>query len=462
MKSPRVVPPLNEKTLPELLKPKISRLDPPHGCARTKSDKVFIPRLSEDKKKHVNLQFRVNSPKLEFPPISIDNLSLHLSEEFKKFSTFFTDTSLSKTLLEEHGFEEINHGAPAGRKDAKMLIEWLDFMLQKVVNEKIETPDALFDMANEIYSACIYEIIRQVSAHCKERGYLLSRVWKAYQTLFEKTLSMSKFKYNLLQEKNTNEKNKLHSYYTEKISDLEDKIQNLLIEKTELQAQFQEQSQVISHKSDKETRMLTSLGIIQTQYKVVKKELLVLREESRILKVKYENIGAENEYNHVVKRLVIPKRFKKKTSDQLDRELERSPLLQDNFSDDSDILDKLTKFGKNYSDRELETLFTQEDFRDWGTQMSPLLVCSVQLQTSVEDLCGDSIGVKKRKMNVHSPTLLMRATRPVYFPDYRPYNPRLLTIEANNLGANPLSIELKKKHLRVRRLLSTIKDVIFQ
>ena len=49
-------------------------------------------------------------------------------------------------------------------------------MLQKVVDEKIDKPERLFEIANEIYSACFAEIIRQVSAHCKERGYLISRV----------------------------------------------------------------------------------------------------------------------------------------------------------------------------------------------------------------------------------------------------------------------------------------------
>ena len=49
-------------------------------------------------------------------------------------------------------------------------------MLQQVVDEKIEDHERLFEIANEIYSACFNEIIRQVSAHCKERGYLISRV----------------------------------------------------------------------------------------------------------------------------------------------------------------------------------------------------------------------------------------------------------------------------------------------
>ena len=459
MKSPRSIPPpSNEKNLPEFLKLKSSRSDKHHGFLRSESDKHFTNRILNNNKKYINPHSRVNSPKAEFPPISIENLSFQFSDEFKKFNTFFTENSLSKTLLEEHGFEEINHRAPAGRKDAKMLIEWLDFMLQKVVNEKIESPDSLFEVANEIYSACIYEITRQVGAHCKERGYLLSRVWKAYQTLFEKTLSISKFKYNLLQEKNTNEKNNLHIHFRERITQLEQKIQNLLTENAEMHAKLQEQSEVISDKSEKEARMLNSLCIIQAQYKIVKKELLVLREDSRILKVKYKNIGAENEYNH----MVIPKRFKRKTSDDLDRELEKSPLFRENLIEDSEILEKLTKFGKNYADRDLDTLFTQDDYRDRGTGMSPLRVCDSQLQTSVEDLCGDSIGVKKRRTRLNPPNLLARATRPVFFPDYRPYNPRTLTIEAENLNSNPQNPELKKKHLRVRRLLSTIKDVISQ
>ena len=49
-------------------------------------------------------------------------------------------------------------------------------MLQKVKNEDSDHPDKLFEVTNEIYSACVAEIIKQVASHCKERGYLLARV----------------------------------------------------------------------------------------------------------------------------------------------------------------------------------------------------------------------------------------------------------------------------------------------
>ena len=92
--------------------------------------------------------------------------------------------------------------------------------------------------------------------------------------------------------------------------------------------------------------MLYNVGIIQMQYKIVKKELLMVKEDARILKVRYENICAEDEYNHVIKRIVIPKRFKKKTSIVIDKELSRDPLLSDTFIEDLEILEKVSRYGK--------------------------------------------------------------------------------------------------------------------
>ena len=112
-------------------------------------------------------------------------------------------------------------------------------------------------------------------------------------------------------------------------------------------SQIESQNVLIKSKTDKEIKMLNNIGILQAQYKVTKRELLTLKEDTRILKVRYENIGAENEFQNVVKRLVIPKRFKRKTSIELDKELSKDPLVNDFLSDsDSDIFDKITKYGE--------------------------------------------------------------------------------------------------------------------
>ena len=118
---------------------------------------------------------------------------------------------------------------------------------------------------------------------------------------------------------------------------------------------------------------------------------------------------------------------------------------------------------KNYIGKDIDFLFAQDDYKERATETQIMSLINTHVQTDIEDLCGESVGVKKRKNNnpYHS-SFSMRQNKPMFFPDHRPYNQRVLANEAHNLNINPNSPELKRKHLRVRRLLSTIKEVIFQ
>ena len=81
-------------------------------------------------------------------------------------------------------------------------------------------------------------------------------------------------------------------------------------------------------------------------------------------------------------------------------------------------------------------------------------------QTDVRDLCGETVGVKKRQNKLlYSNTIRNKNEKPMYFSEFRPYNQRTLTLEAHKLTTDSFSNELKKKHVRVRRLLSTIRNV---
>ena len=343
--------PVSSRTLPDILKPKT-----PHSTriATSKSGKAFPdPSLVKSK---LNLQMKsfsstqlINQPKSSRDlhlSLSTDQFEQKLSEDLKKLNTFFIDSSLNKTFFKEFVLEE-PASLQSDRKDVQMLIEWLDFMLQKIQNEKFDSPKKLFDLANEVYSTCFTEIIRQVTAHCKERGYLISRVWKTYQSLFEQALKISQSRYQNLQENLNTETYKMVAWLEEKVRTIEEELSQIKQEKIDLLSQIESQNVLIKSKTDKEIKMLNNIGILQAQYKVTKRELLTLKEDTRILKVRYENIGAENEFQNVVKRLVIPKRFKRKTSIELDKELSKDPLVNDFLSDsDSDIFDKITKYGE--------------------------------------------------------------------------------------------------------------------
>jgi len=80
----------------------------------------------------------------------------------------------------------------------------------------------------------------------------------------------------------------------------------------------------------------------------------------------------------------------------------------------------------------------------------------------VEFLCGESQGVKKRlnRFKFNS-TYSVRPVRNT-LPDIPEYSEKVLNLETQLLLKNPNIPELRKKHLRVKRLLSTVKEVIKQ
>lgn len=457
MNSPRRknLSPTRNLTLPELLKPKMRNMTQ----SRTSKAIFDIPIP----KSRVNLQLKSQSSRDSHFSLTSDYFENRLSDDLKKLNSFFIDSSLNKTFLKEFVYEEPPHGPPAERRDAKMLMEWLDFMLQTVQNERIDNPKQLFDMANEIYSVCFVEIIKQVTAHCKERGYLISRVWKAYQTLFAQALKISQTRYQNLCDSLTGENSKVQESLQDKINKIELELYEQTCENESLRSELETQSALVKTKTEKEVKLLNNFSILQTQYKIAKRELLTLREDARILKVRYENIGAEDEFNNVVKRLIIPKRFKRRTSDELDKELSRDPLVNDFLSDsDSDLFDKITKYGKWYIEKSIEILFNRDDFVERGIETIRFTYVEQSIQTDVQDLCGEAIGVKKRQSKLaHASSIRSKVKQPMYFPEFRPYNQRTLTVEAHKLAVDPYSQDLKKKHNRVRRLLSTIRNVRF-
>ena len=119
-----------------------------------------------------------------------------------------------------------NYRLPPDREDAKQLLKWIDEMLSQTLEEQNE-PEKVFESAYKIYNLCLAEVVKQVSVQCKERGALLERVWKAYQTLFEKAIKMQDMKKELSEERHSNEKNRIHKLYNSQIKDLEDNILNL-------------------------------------------------------------------------------------------------------------------------------------------------------------------------------------------------------------------------------------------
>lgn len=462
MKGLRLLSPNNEKSLPGLPKTK-NPLENKIKHTYSKS-----PRMHLDNSSKLNYNSKISS---KSPVAVISELpDLKLTEDMKKLNSYFSDSSFNKSFftnsfkITDFFIEDSDHGPPSGRKDAKILMEWVEFMLKKNADQNNDNPEQLFEIANEIYSACITEAIRQVTVHCKERGFLISKVWQAYRNLFEKALKISDLKYQALVEKSSTEKNKIHSSYKETIKENQQKINTLLNEKNKILEKLDILTQDLKNKSEKENKLISNTEILQTKYKTLKKELFLIREEARILKIRYENIGADNEYNSIIKRFIMPKKFKIKTIAELEKELNKDPLTKDLYTNEKELIQKIHQYGKLYIEKNIEQMFSQNDFDDKGSETNLVKMNNMESQTDIEITCGETVAVKKRKgrVNYTSNTMVQRTFKPMFFPDFRPYNQKTIEIESQNLISSPIGSELKKKYIRVKKLLNSIKEVIFQ
>ena len=99
--------------------------------------------------------------------------------------------------------------------------------------------------------------------------------------------------------------------------------------------------------------------------------------------------------------------------------------------------------------------FTVDDFKDTGTDAIIIAKKEAQVQTQVEDLCGDSIGVKKRRhmLNAKMPTL---ASSPMPIPS--PISRSNSIVTTTNEAPSNL-VESKKKHERLKGYLKTFQTV---
>ena len=268
-----------------------------------------------------------------------------LSVDLNPLSLYLSENTVKQAFIKENVVEGLALGSPAGRKDVKILIEWLDAKLASIADEKKhQEPDELFEMVNEIYSSCLAEAIRQVSVHCKERGYLISRVWLAYKTLFEKTLRIANTRYKILQDKMFGEKHKLQRNLLQKIEDYAVKNQEVSKRNVDLSGKIEEYEKIIKEKSEKEETIVDKIGLLQGRYKNLKFELLQYREENRILRIKYENISLD-EIKATKKRCIAPKKFKTKSSRDFLKKIKEDPMLNLSNYESKDLSKEIYKYG---------------------------------------------------------------------------------------------------------------------
>lgn len=372
-------------------------------------------------------------------------------------------------------FTDMEFSLPASRKDAEMLVEWVDLMLSKAVKEQNENPDKLFESTHMIYSACLNEIIKQVSVQCKERGMLMSKVWNAYQSLFEKALSLSKSKQEYVEETYINDRNRIHRIYQEQVQGLETKVKELEDTIEPLIKELAKKEEINNYKTIKEEKIAQRVVIIQGHYKVIKREVLLLREENRILKAKLENseLFYEEEIDgKIVKIRGVPKKIKVKNDKDIENVLKDDPVLtniQDvNVHESSESFTKLIRINEK-AEREY---FQRDDYKDAETDMPKVYFADKEIFTDVIDLCGTSTGIKKRRVRVAQTVAPITVDTEYYqkkadekiediFTQLEKEEEDILVvIEREN--SETLANEMKRKHNHIKKLVYTLREELFE
>ena len=183
--------------------------------------------------------------------------------------------------------EKSELGLPAGRRDAQVLGGWLDSMLGKILNSSISS---IQESAKLIYTVCFNEIVRQVSVNCVERGQLMDKVWNGYISLLEKSIVYSEKKQNKLLDKFKREKENVTSYLNGIISKLRKENAELLENNSTLNQKLKAEHDSLLESQEKESQLTNNLKVLHLAYKSTKKQLLIYKEDRRILHDRIQNL----------------------------------------------------------------------------------------------------------------------------------------------------------------------------
>jgi hypothetical protein len=210
-------------------------------------------------------------------------------------------------------------GTPATRKDVEELKGWLNTMLLKAMDFS-NSPESLYETTNLIYKVCFQEIIRQVKVQCRERGDLIKLIWETYQQLFLQALKLTQAKQDFLESQHLKNLVDLQQSNEKQVNDLLKIIGETKKENTRLTRDLKQKEEAYEQKFHKEMKMLQVLDVFKQQYARIKEELLTVKEEYRITKIKFENLQNISSK--------AEQKFKKKSIHVIQQVIAKEPLMQ--------------------------------------------------------------------------------------------------------------------------------------
>ncbi|KAL4456255.1 hypothetical protein ABPG74_014216 [Tetrahymena malaccensis] len=239
---------------------------------------------------------------------------------------------------------------PSERKDVVRLAQWLEEMLEKIYNIKDQDFYEYFENIQLVCSACMSEIIRQISVSLQERGNLVKRVWESFLNLMKQAFEQ------LTQEKIENEKNlkeeikQIHKMYLKKLDEYMPEIEK---QKKKLEQQETQNKRVVL-----EFRYLRKKDTKLEKYlKLAKKDLRQLEEDYARLDQDYQKFkqSYEKQEQYYQQALKNQKQKQKNSGISFNKQDEMSEveyMLNEHIKNYNDITNKaklgFENFNENY------------------------------------------------------------------------------------------------------------------
>ena len=264
--------------------------------------------------------FEKNDIKIDFEKnCSIENLIslnekldlLNIKENDKKEEYNFFLNNLVKDLKKSHsGF--FSKG-PAGRIQVKKLNEWLEKTIKMICFDIQAEKEKKFILIDEALNITLYELIRQISFNCFERGLFLFKIWNFYFDYLKKFISFEKETKNFcIGESKKNHLIKLHNL-EEKINYKNDKINN----KNEMIDKLKQEIELLKDKIENQEETFVS-----NKNHIEKYKTMAINLKNQNLKLKEENDQLLNKiYSFKQKNLLKETELKKEISKEKTRKL---------------------------------------------------------------------------------------------------------------------------------------------
>lgn len=318
----------------------------------------------------------------------------------KSQSTRALPTTIRELKTERKLLPDIS--MPVARKDAQALLKWLDNMLGQIPSNSTNI-ESILESALSIYEMCFHEVVRQVSTQCKERGELINRVWKAYISLLERALRISQASQQNQIQQFRQEKENLKNATAAEISRLREDLQEKNAKISAFNKKLQIKEEEMNKLEQNKQRLSHRLDLIIHHYETVMAEIVALKEEKRILKLKLLNTETEFIVNShgVIEAQHKSQKIKRRSEENLKKILDKDPIISHGGSIDYKVKENLNEDIVRFED-ELNEIFVQVDFVDAEIDAPVVETQTRDTQTELEVFCGESVGEAKEVVDTTS------------------------------------------------------------